>query len=74
MPGFCSRYVLRANWAIVMRLPETVHCPFILVPDRAPIQFNRRIRRFISRVGVDEGEIVKKARNYSSYARMKSAG
>src|SRR5437867_13049857 len=45
--------------AIVLRLPETVHCPFILIPATGadPIQSPRQA--IISRVAVDEGQPVK---------------
>src|SRR5713101_6093705 len=45
--------------AIVMRLPETVHCPFILIPATGadPIQSPRQA--IISRVAVGEGQPVK---------------
>jgi len=45
--------------AIVMRLPETVHCPFILIPATGadPIQSPRQA--IISRVAVEEGQPVK---------------
>src|SRR5215471_2636483 len=44
--------------AIVMRLPETVRCPFVLVPATGadPIQSPRQA--LISRVAVDEGQAV----------------
>ncbi len=45
--------------AIVMRLPESVHCRFILIPatDADPIQSPRQA--IISRVAVEEGQPVK---------------
>src|SRR5437667_1603243 len=45
--------------AIVMRLPETVHCPFVLVPATGadPIQSPRQA--VISHVAVSEGQTVK---------------
>jgi multidrug resistance efflux pump len=45
--------------AIVMRLPETVHCRFVLIPDTGadPIQSPRQA--IISRVAVEEGQPVK---------------
>lgn len=45
--------------AIVMRLPETVRCPFVLVPATGadPVQSPRQA--VISRVAVSEGETVK---------------
>jgi multidrug resistance efflux pump len=44
--------------AIVVRLPETVHCPFILIPATGadPIQSPRQA--IISRVAVEEGQPV----------------
>ena len=44
---------------IVMRLPETVHCPFVLVPATGadPIQSPRQA--VINRVSVSEGQTVK---------------
>jgi multidrug resistance efflux pump len=46
--------------SIVMKLPETVQCPFVLVPATGadPIQSPRQ--GFITRVGVTEGQEVKK--------------
>ncbi|PYI61590.1 MAG: hypothetical protein DMC60_05065, partial [Verrucomicrobia bacterium] len=45
--------------AIVMRLPETVHCQFVLIPATGadPIQSPRQA--IISRVAVEEGQPVK---------------
>jgi len=45
--------------AIVMRLPETVHCHFVLIPATGadPIQAPRQA--IISRVAVEEGQPVK---------------
>jgi len=45
--------------AIVMRLPESVHCPFVLIPATGadPIQAPRQAT--ISRVEVEEGQPVK---------------
>jgi multidrug resistance efflux pump len=45
--------------AIVMRLPETVHCRFVLIPATGadPIQSPRQA--IISRVAIDEGQPVK---------------
>src|SRR5882757_3124838 len=46
--------------SIVMKLPETVQCPFVLVPATGadPIQSPRQA--VITRVGVTEGQEVKK--------------
>src|SRR5258708_29832203 len=45
--------------AIVMRLPGSVHCPFVLIPATGadPIQSPRQAT--ISRVAVEEGQPVK---------------
>ena len=45
--------------AVVMRLPETVNCQFVLIPATGadPIQSPRQA--IISRVGVEEGQTVK---------------
>jgi multidrug efflux pump subunit AcrA (membrane-fusion protein) len=45
--------------AIVMRLPETVHCPFVLVPATGADPIQSPVRAIISHVGVDEGQPVK---------------
>jgi multidrug resistance efflux pump len=45
--------------AIVMRLPETVSCPFILVPATGADPIQSPVRAIISHVGVDEGQPVK---------------
>ena len=45
--------------AIVMRLPETVHCPFVLVPDTGADPIQSPVRAIISHIGVDEGQPVK---------------
>ena len=45
--------------AIVMRLPETVRCPFVLVPATGADPIQSPVRAIISRVGVDEGQPVK---------------
>ena len=45
--------------AIVMRLPETVHCPFVLVPDTGADPVQSPVRAIISHIGVDEGQPVK---------------
>lgn len=45
--------------AIVMRLPETVHCPFVLVPATGGDPIQSPVRAIISHVGVDEGQPVK---------------
>ena len=45
--------------AIVMRLPETVRCPFVLVPATGADPVQSTVRAIISHVGVDEGEPVK---------------
>jgi len=45
--------------AIVMRLPEAVHCPFVLVPAAGADPIQSPVRGIISHVGVDEGRPVK---------------
>jgi len=45
--------------AIVMRLPETVRCPFVLVPGTGADPIQSPVRAIISHVGVDEGQPVK---------------
>jgi multidrug resistance efflux pump len=46
--------------AIVMRLPETVRCPFILVPDTGADPIQSQHQGTITRVSVGEGQVVKK--------------
>lgn len=45
--------------AIIMRLPETVHCPFILVPATGADPIQSPHQAIISRVAVSEGQTVK---------------
>ena len=45
--------------AIVMRLPETVRCPFVLIPATGADPVQSTVRAIISNVGVDEGQPVK---------------
>jgi len=45
--------------AIVMRLPETVRCPFVLVPATGADPIQSTVRAIISHVAVDEGQPVK---------------
>jgi multidrug resistance efflux pump len=52
-------FLLALLIAIVMRLPETVHCPFVLVPDTGADPVQSPVRATISHVGVDEGQPVK---------------
>jgi multidrug resistance efflux pump len=52
-------FLLALLIAIVMRLPETVHCPFVLVPDTGADPVQSPVRAIISHVGVDEGQPVK---------------
>jgi multidrug efflux pump subunit AcrA (membrane-fusion protein) len=44
--------------AIVMRLPETVRCPFVLVPATGADPIQSPVRAIISHVAVDEGQPV----------------
>src|SRR6266478_10202257 len=46
--------------AIVMRLPETVRCPFVLVPATGADPIQAQHQGTISRVSVGEGQVVKK--------------
>jgi len=46
--------------AIVMRLPETVRCPFILVPATGADPIQAPHQGTISRVSIGEGQVVKK--------------
>src|SRR5436309_13584181 len=45
--------------AIVLRLLETVRCPFVLVPATGTDPIQSPVRAIISHVGVDEGQPVK---------------
>jgi multidrug resistance efflux pump len=45
--------------AIVMRLPETVRCPFVLIPATGADPIQSPVRAIISQIGVDEGQPVK---------------
>src|SRR5437773_12448123 len=45
--------------AIVMRLPETVHCQFVLIPATGADPIQSPHQAIISRVGVEDGHIVK---------------
>jgi membrane fusion protein len=46
--------------AIVLKLPETVHCPFVLVPATGTDSIQAPHQGILSRVSVAEGEGVKK--------------
>ncbi|HXX40797.1 MAG TPA: HlyD family efflux transporter periplasmic adaptor subunit [Chthoniobacterales bacterium] len=46
--------------AIAMRLPETVHCSFILVPATGADPIQAAHRGIVSRIAVVEGQVVKK--------------
>jgi len=52
-------FVFAALFAVILRLPETVRCPFVLVPAKGadPIQSPRQA--VISKVTVGEGQAVK---------------
>ena len=52
-------FLLALVIAIVMRLPETVRCPFVLVPATGADPVQSPVRAIISHVGVDEGQPVK---------------
>ena len=45
--------------AIVMRLPETVRCPFVLIPATGADPIQAPHQAIISRVAVGEGQTVK---------------
>jgi multidrug resistance efflux pump len=53
-------FIFAVLLALIMRMPETVRCSFVLVPETGadPVQSPRQA--VISRVGVSEGQIVKK--------------
>jgi membrane fusion protein len=46
--------------AIVLKFPETVHCPFVLVPATGADPIQSPHQAILSRVSVAEGEVVKK--------------
>src|SRR4030081_2531737 len=46
--------------AIILKLPETVHCPFVLVPATGSDPIQSPHQGIITRVNVGEGEAVKK--------------
>src|SRR5437763_8976283 len=52
-------FIFAALFAVIMRMPETVRCPFVLVPATGadPIQSPRQA--VISKVAVTEGQTVK---------------
>ena len=45
--------------AVLVKLPETVTCPFVLVPRAAPIRSSRRAWRWSAKVSVAIGQTVK---------------
>ena len=55
-----SAFVFGLLLTIAMRLPETVHCPFILVPATGSDPIQAAHPGVISRVSVSEGQRVKK--------------
>lgn len=55
-----AAFVVGLFLAIIMRLPETVHCPFILVPATGADPIQAAHAGVISRVSVSEGQTVKK--------------
>jgi multidrug efflux pump subunit AcrA (membrane-fusion protein) len=55
-----SAFLFGVLIAIVMRLPETVHCPFILVPATGADPIQAPHQGVITRVSVGEGQVVKK--------------
>jgi multidrug resistance efflux pump len=52
-------FLLALLIAIVMRLPETVRCPFVLIPATGADPVQSPVRAIISHIGVDEGQPVK---------------
>src|SRR5437016_3812235 len=52
-------FLLALLVAIVVRLPETVHCPFILIPATGADLIQSPRQAIISRVAVGEGQPVK---------------
>ncbi len=60
--GWCllGAFLLALVMAIVMRLPETVRCPFILVPATGADPIQSPHQGIITRVSVREGQTVKK--------------
>ena len=55
-----SAFVFALLLAIAIRLPETVQCPFILVPATGADPIQAAHQGVISRVSVSEGQAVKK--------------
>lgn len=55
-----SAFVIGLLLAIIMRLPEVVHCPFILVPATGADPIQAAHAGVISRVSVNEGQAVAK--------------
>jgi multidrug efflux pump subunit AcrA (membrane-fusion protein) len=58
--GLLCAFSFSLLMAIVMRLPDTVHCPFILVPATGADPVQAPHQGVISRVLVHEGQSVKK--------------
>ena len=52
-------FLLALVIAFVMRLPETVLCPFVLIPAMGGDPVQSTVRAIVSHVGVDEGQPVK---------------
>src|ERR1700732_5436326 len=46
--------------AIILKLPETVHCPFVLVPATGADPIQSAHQGIISRVSVSEGQTVQR--------------
>ncbi|HEX4638693.1 MAG TPA: HlyD family efflux transporter periplasmic adaptor subunit [Chthoniobacterales bacterium] len=55
-----SSFVVALLLAIAMRLPETVQCPFILIPSTGADPIQAAHQGVISRVSVSEGQTVKR--------------
>jgi multidrug resistance efflux pump len=58
--GLLGAFLFALLMAIIMRLPETVQCPFILVPATGADPIQAPHQGVISRVTVVEGQAVKK--------------
>ena len=54
-----AAFLFAALIATVMRLPETVRCPFVLVPATGADPIQSPVRAIINRAAVDEGQHVK---------------
>src|ERR1700726_3575020 len=55
-----SGFVFALFIAIILRLPETIHCSFVLVPATGSDPIQAPHQGVITRVSVGEGQVVKK--------------